>query len=689
MCKTNSPADRTEQSMNHLKNETSPYLLQHVYNPVDWYPWNAETLALAKEQDKMMIISVGYAACHWCHVMEHESFEDSLVAAIMNEHFIPVKVDREERPDVDDVYMTACQLVSRRGCGWPLNALALPDGRPFWATTYNPRDQWIKILQHFAEKYQKDRGELERSADQIMHGIRQSEQMLDLTNKQLIEPEQLQKVTEKFLEHQDKKWGARRGAPKFPMPDNYLFLMRYLEVFPHNDELEHYVDLALTKMAYGGIYDHAGGGFARYSTDPKWLVPHFEKMLYDNAQLVQVYAEAFQRTANPLYKQVVERSLRFVDRELSDPAGGFYSSLDADSEGEEGKFYIWTEEQIDRIVADPKQAQLFKDFYNITRSGNWEHGQNILFQTESLQHLADKWKMSASALREMLDNILDRLMKERDQRVRPGLDDKVLTSWNALMIKGYIAAYRATKNQQYLDRAQKAISFILTKQLDSTNQLFRNYKSGRSTIHGFLDDYAFLIDALIEMYQITLNKNYLERARELANYTLDHFFDDKTSYFFYTSDLDDPLITRKKELDDNVTPSSNAVMAMVLFKLGHFYDNKHYLKVARHMAKGMSANISGAGMPHFYAHWLQLMLLQNHPPKEIAIVGKDALQVLHQLSHQTYLPGHLFLGALSEDTLPLLQNKYQEGRTLIYVCQNKTCKFPTNEIHTALKLIKE
>ncbi len=687
MCKTTDTNDEARK-MNQLKDETSPYLLQHVYNPVDWHPWNPKTLAKAKAENKMMIISVGYAACHWCHVMEHESFEDSLVASIMNEHFIPVKVDREERPDVDDVYMTACQLVSRRGCGWPLNALTLPDGRPFWATTYNPKAQWIQILEHFAKKYKESPEELEASADAIMNGIRQSEQYFHNVEHKIISPQELKTIAEKYLRFEDKQWGGRRGAPKFPMPDNFLFLHRYLDLYP-DERLEQYVDFALTKMAYGGIYDHVGGGFARYSVDQKWLVPHFEKMLYDNAQLVQLYAEAYQRTQKPLYRSVVEKTLQFVDAVWSDQAGGFYSSLDADSEGVEGKYYVWTEAQIDRAIGDKERADRFKRFYNIKARGNWENGHNILFQTQSLQQMASTFAMTEQALQRQIVQDLDRLKALRRARVRPGLDDKVLSSWNALMIKGYVAAYRALQKPEYLARAEKAMQFLLHRQLGPDLLLKRNYKNGRSTINGFLDDYAFVIDALLELYQTTFKQQYLEKARELSFYALDRFFDSETGFFFYTSDLDDPLITRKKEMNDNVTPSSNAVMAVVLYKLGQLYDNKHFLNTANNMAKRIAPSVLQADMPHFYSHWSQMLLRQVRSPKEVAIVGKKAPETVQRLWREDFFPNELFLGSVSPNALPLLKGKYQDGKTMIYVCQNKTCKYPTSDISKAIELIKE
>lgn len=686
MCK--SPSSQTSQdnrAKNHLKNETSPYLLQHVYNPVDWHPWTPETLAKAKNEGKLLLISVGYSACHWCHVMEHESFEDSTVAAIMNQHFIPVKVDREERPDVDDVYMTACQLVSKKGCGWPLNAFALPDGRPFWAGTYFPKEEWINILKHFSSNYAEKPDEFITAAQNLTEGIQQSENLIDLASTEIISNNQLHNLASKYIDLEDRAWGGRQGSPKFPMPDNYLFLLRQYQIQP-SDQILRYINNGLTKMAYGGIYDQIGGGFARYSVDEKWLAPHFEKMLYDNGQLVQVYAEAYALTKDPLYKSVVEETLEFIKRELTDKSGGFYSALDADSEGEEGKFYVWTSDDINKIITDPETNKLYRTYYSISDKGNWEHGNNILFRQKSTAEIAKAEKISEAELEKRISKADKQLLKARSKRIRPGLDDKVLTSWNALMLKGYVAAYIALGNDDYLKTALTNAQFIFDNQIDESGRLNRNYKNGRSTINAYLDDYALLIDAYLELYQATLDQQWLDNAKKLADYTMIHFYDDKTGYFFYTSDLDDPLITRKKEINDNVIPASNSVMGVDLYKLGQLYDDRNFIDISRKMAQGMSGSIIKSNMPHFYSQWLQLILRQNYPSKEIAIVGPDAKKILRSL-RTAYYPNPLFLGSEKENDLPLLQQKYMEGETFIYVCQNKVCKLPTTDIDQAVELI--
>ncbi|MFK7936527.1 MAG: thioredoxin domain-containing protein [Saprospiraceae bacterium] len=674
-CKTTSDTQQysDHQYTNELINESSPYLLQHAHNPVNWHPWNETTLAKAKAENKPLIISIGYAACHWCHVMEHESFEDTTVARIMNDYFIPIKVDREERPDVDDVYMTACQMVSEGGCGWPLNAIALPDGKPIWAGTYFPKDNWLKVLNYFAKSYTDENEKLQEYASNLTNGIQEQTQIIPTENPSEISTEELNILVENFLKNTDTKRGGKQGAPKFPLPNNWEFLLSYHHQTKDKNALDA-VTTTLDEMAKGGIYDHLGGGFARYSTDEKWLVPHFEKMLYDNGQLVSLYAHAYQLTQSELYKNRIVETLKFIERELTDPTGGFYSSLDADSEGEEGKFYVWTQSEIDSLLTS-EEAAIFNQHYQIEARGNWEHGKNIL-------HI----KTTETPTLPLLASAKNKLMQVRAKRVRPGLDDKVLTSWNALMLKGYADAFAALGDEKYRTAAIKNGNFIIKNMLQPDGRLNRNYKDGKSVINAFADDYALTADAFISLYQITFDKSWLDVASQLIDYALKHFYNENTGIFFYTSDLDAALIARKSELADNVISGSNSVFAHVLFDLGTLTYQDDYIEKSKRLLQNVQPQIVASRQPNFYANWLRLYLKLLQPPYEIAIVGDDAAEKRDDLL-KSYLPHALLLGGKDEGNLELLKGKLQEGETMIYVCQNKVCKLPVQEVKRALELL--
>lgn len=669
---------------NKLIHETSPYLLQHAHNPVNWHPWGPEALEKAEKEGKLLIISIGYAACHWCHVMEHESFEDSLVAQIMNDHFVAIKVDREERPDVDDVYMTACQLISGRG-GWPLNAFALPDGRPVWAGTYFPKDEWIQILNQFIELKENNLDKLEESATQITAGLKSGETIDVVTGDTDFTSTSLQKIGDAFLAKIDFEEGGRMGSPKFPMPNNYEFLLKYNYLFGDIKALEA-VTLTLDKMGYGGIYDQIGGGYARYSTDAYWMAPHFEKMLYDNGQIVSLNAQAFKKTKNPLYEQKIRQTLAFIERELMSDEYGFYSSLDADSEGEEGKFYTWSQEEIDTILADDETSTIFKDYYGITKNGNWEHT-NILHTAVDPLVIAERHQISTNELQAIIAEAGQKLFEVRKSRLHPGLDDKILCSWNALMIKGYTDAYQALGDDHYLNIAVKNAQFIKSNLLKSNFRLDRNYKNGSSSINAFLDDYALLVHAFIGLYESTFDELWLELSTSILDYVHLHFFNTETKMYNYTSDLDPALVARKSELSDNVIPGSNSSMARDLFLIGTYTYNREYILRAEQMMKNMAAPIIQSGTPNFYSNWCQLYLDFVHAPYEIAIIGPDAAQLRKEMSSH-YLGNSLLLGGTSEGNLTLLKDKLQEDRTMIYVCQNKTCKFPVDNVPAALALMK-
>ncbi len=676
--------DNQHPYTNSLIDESSPYLLQHAHNPVNWNPWNEEVLARAKRENKLLIISIGYSACHWCHVMEHESFEDSLVAKIMNDHFIPIKVDREERPDVDDVYMTACNLVTGRG-GWPLNAFALPDGRPIWAGTYFPKDDWINILEQFNKLQQENPEKLEESADQITKGIKAQDQITVATGEQEFTSQELQLIGQAFIGQIDFVDGGRKGAPKFPMPNNYQFLLKYHYLYKDAEALRA-VNITLDKMANGGIYDQIGGGYARYSVDGFWMVPHFEKMLYDNGQLVELHAEAYKLTQKPIHKVKIKQTLEFIERELMSDEFGFYSSLDADSEGEEGKFYVWDAAEIDSIIGDPVKSKIFKAYYDVKKNGNWEHT-NILMVSEKIPSILEEFGIDQAALTNIISEESLKLMKHRETRVRPGLDDKILCSWNALMLSGYIKAYEALSDPHYLDIALKNIDFIEQNFRKSDHRLDRNYKEGKSTINAFLDDYALLIKAYTDLYQATFNESWLTKASELTDYVHDHFYNQEIKMYNYTSDTDPALVARKAEFGDNVIPGSNSVMARNLFTLGSLLYNEDYLDRSEQMLANMKTQITGTNQPSFFSNWCQLYLDNVQAPYEVAIVGPGAESKRSELS-RNYLGNAIILGGQSEGSLALLKNKLQEDRTMIYVCQNKACKFPVEDVAKALELMK-
>ncbi|MDD5185989.1 MAG: thioredoxin domain-containing protein [Paludibacter sp.] len=672
---------REYKHTNSLMNESSPYLLQHAHNPVNWYPWGPEALEKAKKENKMIIVSIGYAACHWCHVMEHESFEDEEVANYMNEHFVAIKVDREERPDIDQVYMNAVQLLSGRG-GWPLNCLALPDGRPVYGGTYFQKEQWLDMLSQVSGFVLNNPDKAEEQAKSLTDGVQNNEMIYANAKVQEFSLDDLDNIFAKWRNDIDFVEGGSLGAPKFPLPTGYQFLLHYYSLTKNEDALKA-VTLTLEKMANGGIYDQVGGGFSRYSTDAVWKVPHFEKMLYDNAQLVSLYTAAYQQTKNPLFKTIVFETLEFVQRELTSLKGGFYASLDADSEGVEGKFYCWKKNELKEIIGN--HADLIIDYYNVSGSGNWEHDRNILYKKDSDKEFARKYNLTEV---ELSDRILEAkriLLNERSKRIWPALDDKILTSWNGLMLKAFIDAYRVFDDPDYLKMALKNAEFILTEMKSEDNRLSRNYKNGKATINAFLDDYAFTIQAFIALYQATFDEKWLKEAQQLCYYSIEHFLDGDSGMFYYTSDLDPALIARKMELSDNVIPSSNSEMAKNLFILGQYLYNEDYIG----MAKKMLANIKQHALENgiYYANWDILMAWFAKDPYEVAIVGEDC-EAKRKEFDSHYLPHVFFYGGKTDKDSTLLEGKLIEGNTTLYVCRNGACQRPVNEVNDALVQIK-
>lgn len=666
---------------NALIHESSPYLLQHAHNPVNWYPWGKEALDKAKRENKLILISIGYSACHWCHVMEHESFEDTTVANYMNANFVSIKIDREERPDIDQIYMDAIHLLSGRG-GWPLNCFALPDGKPFFGGTYFPKNKWMELLESVQNYKVQNPNKLEEQANQLTQGIVNNDHKFIKEELSEITKEDLKQLVDHWKTQIDYKKGGLNRAPKFPIPTGYQFLLQYAKANTDMIALEA-VDVTLTKMAEGGIYDQIGGGFARYSTDEDWKAPHFEKMLYDNAQLLSLYSEAYRYSKNPLYKTIVKETSEFIERELRSKSGGVFSSLDADSEGEEGKFYVWTKTELNRILKN--QPKAIQDYYSVKSSGNWEHGNNILHIKKSKESILKTYNLTEIQFTQALAEAKTNLLKARAKRVRPGLDDKILTAWNGLLIKGYTDAYKAFGEEKYLNLAIETAQFVKENILKSDFRLDRNFKNGESSINGFLDDYAFTISGFISLYQTTFNEEWLNTAKALNSYVDAHFSDQNSPYYFYTSDLDPALIARKKVIADNVIPAGNSEMAKNNFVLGHYFYNTKQIKHAETMAAGVKDNALRGGA--YYANWDQLFMWMINEPYEVAIVGKDAKQQLKEWNTH-YLPNAFVLGGQNEGTLDLLKNKWVNGQTTIYVCKNKACQLPVTQIKDAIKLIK-
>ena len=668
--------------MNRLANSASPYLLQHANNPVDWYPWVAEALQKAKDENKLILVSIGYSACHWCHVMEHESFEDEQVAAVMNEYFVCIKVDREERPDVDQIYMSAVQLMTGRG-GWPLNCICLPDQRPIYGGTYFRKNDWVSLLFNLADFYKQKPKEAEEYAVKLTDGIRQYESVKFIDSQPEYTKEDLETILKNWERYFDRVEGGIGNAPKFPMPNNWQFLMRYAFLM-QDDDVAQQVKLTLHKMAFGGIYDHIGGGFARYSVDEHWHVPHFEKMLYDNAQLVALYSEAAVWRYDPLYLQIVDETILFVKRELTSPEGGFYSALDADSEGVEGKFYTFTKDEIEKILGP--DADLFCIYYHVTDDGNWEEEEtNVFFRKEADQQLAEKLGLSEIDLVSKINILRDKVLEERSKRVRPGLDNKILTSWNGLMLKGLCEAYRVFHKPEYLELALQNAQFITDNMIDADGRINRIYNKKNqhgSTPVAFLDDYANLIDAFIALYEVTFDEDWLQKAKALTDRAIKHYYDNETGVFYFTAADDEQLIARKSEIMDSVIPASNSAMANNLKTLGLLFDNEYYAEISAQLLRNVVGQIAKYGSS--YSNWCSLLLNEIFSINEVAIVG-DQAETLRVEMEKKYIPNKIILGG-TKGSLPLLQDKFA-ATTRIFICKDKTCGLPSENTEEALKQI--
>ncbi len=662
--------------MNQLSQETSPYLLQHANNPVHWKAWNANSLAEAKYKNKLIIVSIGYSACHCCHVMEHESFESQEVADVMNAHFISIKIDREERPDVDAVYMKAVQILTGRG-GWPLNMVTLPDGRPVWGGTYFKKEQWINSLEQLQILYQSNPEKMIDYAEKLHPGIQSIRIVPNEKPETSINQEQITSLVEKWKHNFDWKFGGMASSPKFMMPNNYHFLMRFGHQKKDTKLLE-FANLTLTKMAFGGVFDTVVGGFSRYSVDNKWHVPHFEKMLYDNGQLVSLYSDAYKLTKNSLYKEVIEKTLSFVERELMNTEGGFYCALDADSLNtenhlKEGAFYVWKIPELKTIIGE--DFDLFSRVFNINSFGLWEDGNYILIQNQSLDEIAKLNNIEVSILENKKEIWEQKLYIEREKRPKPRLDDKCLTSWNAIMLKGYIDAYKALENKKDLKLALKNADFIIKNLLSSEGNLFHNYKNKKSTINGYLEDYCFVIAAFISLYEVTFDEKWLLNAKQLTDYSLEHFFDEKSGFFTFTSNMDDALITTHYEIEDNVIPASNSVMAKNLFQLNIYFENSYYEKISQRMLQNV---MLGVDYPSAYSNWMDLALNYSEENKKLAICGNLALEYGNK-TNSRYFPNVVLAGTDQVSNLPFLKNRYIEKETIFYLCQNKSCSTPSTD----------
>ncbi|MCY3915293.1 MAG: thioredoxin domain-containing protein [Chloroflexi bacterium] len=688
--------------MNRLKDETSPYLLQHADNPVDWHPWGAEAFRIAREQDKPVLLSIGYSACHWCHVMAHESFEDEATAGMMNALFVNVKVDREERPDVDDIYMGAVQAIAGQG-GWPMTVFLLPDGRPFYGGTYYPKVQrygtpsFTQLMGAVHNAYRNQRENLEKQADNLHEALKRDVLAIGRADDSGLTNDMLDEAARTMLSSVDRQNGGFGAQPKFPNPISLEFLLRH-HARAGDEEALNLATFTLRQMAHGGIYDQIGGGFARYSVDAHWLVPHFEKMLYDNAQLSRLYLHAWQISGDDFFKSIAVDIYDYILREMTASSGGFYSATDADSEGEEGKFFVWTiEEAVEALEPIreqvPRALEIVIETFGMRPQGNFE-GANILHLPRPLDETAQLLGLSVDDLISALDWIKRQLYAVRAERVPPGLDDKILTSWNGLMLASLAEAARVLKRDDYLAAARRAGAFLLNQLVDESGRLYRTHKDGRSKLNGYLEDYANLIDALLELYQSTYEEDWFAAARRLADVALTHF-PSEDGGFYDTSDDHEALIVRPRNLQDNVTPSGNAMMAKQLLRLAAYTADPRYDEAAREVLRKLSDAMRQ--YPQAFAESLNAadMLIQGIA--EVAVIGDRAdgaaIELLDAL-HQPYRPN--LISAFAEDDveqhelIPLLSaRRKRDGKATVYVCRHFACKMPVTTAAETEALLSE
>ncbi len=676
---------------NRLSKETSPYLLQHAHNPVDWYPWGEEAFERARKEDKPILVSIGYSTCHWCHVMERESFENEKVAEYMNDHFINIKVDREERPDVDQIYMDAIQALTGSG-GWPLNCFLTPELKPFYGGTYFPpeprygRPSWSQLLMGLNDAYHFKKHQIQEQTERLMDYIQKSERhfigdlLEDVDGSHLFTPLMGNNMYHALQQNFDAEHGGFGAAPKFPSTMPLNFLMEYAHHYKDEKALAH-VRLSLEKMIKGGIYDQLGGGFARYAVDNEWLAPHFEKMLYDNALLISLLSQMQMNEPSDLYEKAIRETMEWVEREMTHSDGSFYSALDADSEGEEGKFYVWDKHEIKSILGD--DALIFNAYYDVSKDGNWE-GKNILRRITTTEQLAMKIGWEEKELSHLLSKWKTRLFLEREKRIRPGLDDKVLLDWNALMCTACCHAFKALGDEKYKEMAIRNVSFIY-KELKNGDGFHHTFKDGVAKYEAYLNGYAYLIEALIELYQITLGECYLHEAQRLTDFALEHFKDEDTDLFYFTREGQDDLIVRKREVFDNALPSANATMVHNLQLLSVIFGEEKYRELARKALLSMYESLEK--YPQSFSKWCSAALNEVVGIREVALVGEEA-KAMSTLINGKYIPNKIVMASLNNsEVFPLLKDRAVGSETMIYLCSNFICQRPVSTIPEFMELI--
>jgi len=664
---------------NKLIHSTSPYLLQHAHNPVDWQEWGADALNEAKSQDKPILVSIGYSSCHWCHVMERESFENKDIANVMNESFVCIKVDREERPDIDHIYMEAIQAMGMNG-GWPLNVFLTPNQKPFYGGTYFPPQNWARLLVQIAKTFEVKREEINQSAEDLVNHLQRNDldRFAKDDNSKNFERSKLDQQFDILKSKFDNKWGGIEKAPKFVMPTVWLWLLRYHFISKNKTALE-MVLLTLKQMTRAGLYDQLGGGFSRYSVDGEWFAPHFEKMLYDNAQLLSLYAEVYSITKDNFFKSVVYETVGWLQREMMHQEGGFYSALDADSEGVEGKFYAWTYDEVVEALGD--KHSVMPEYFQVTEEGNWEHGLNILSRSDSNAHFMSDYNINQHDLNILVEEGKKKMFAFREKKIRPMLDDKILTGWNAMTIQGLADCYKAFGDQAFLRLALDNISFI-EKNLINDGKVYRAFKNKHSTTEGFLEDYAFLIQAYTSLYQVTFDESHLSKAKGWTNYVLDNFLDSKENFFHFSSQSAEQLIAKKKEVFDNVIPSSNSVMARNLFRLGTLLDKNEWKQLSIEMTSKLSGIITTE--PVYMSNWGILFSEITEGMNEVVIAGEKIEEIRKEIQ-LNYFPFALFLGSKSKNSLPLFEGREaKDSKTMIYVCRNNVCQLPVEIVKEAI-----
>ncbi|SHE77624.1 hypothetical protein SAMN05444274_102364 [Mariniphaga anaerophila] len=669
-----------ESHTNALVHSSSPYLLQHAHNPVDWQPWSEELIENAAKENKLLLVSIGYAACHWCHVMAHESFEDETVAAAMNREFVCIKVDREERPDVDQYYMTAVHLMGLQG-GWPLNVIALPDGKPVWGGTYFPKETWVDTILSVARFWKENPDKTREYAENLQQGISGSLLPSNADNIIPATQQMIARSVENWKERFDLENGGRQGFPKFPMPGNLEFLLFFGFVKRDRQVLD-FVKLSLLKMARGGIYDQLGGGFARYSVDEKWKVPHFEKMLYDNGQLISIYSKAYQYFKCDEFKTIVYETAQFLERELTDESGAFYSSLDADSDGGEGKFYVWKSGELREILKE--DFELFSEYFNVNAKGFWETGNYILLRETGMEEFARKKGFTYSEFEQKVAAWKKLLMKQRSERERPGLDDKTLASWNALAITGLADAYKAFGDERFKTQALQNACFIRENMMKEGGNLFHLWKKGKSTIAGFLEDYALVARAFISLFEISGDREWLDCAGQILEYSVNHFYDESSGLFYFSAKNSNAVVSNSFQNEDNVIPAANSVMSNNLHAFGLLTGNAEYLVMAKKMLHHVTPLFPK--YPQAFANWGTLMLKITEPFYEVVLSGANAYEKFLELQ-EGFLPHAICAFAKEESNLLLFDGRFVPGKTLIYVCSEGTCRLPVENVKDARNLL--